>query len=203
MPSSDDIHRLLAEQRTNPEAADRLLAQYRPVLRLIAEQAIGPWVRRREDASDVVQRTALEAHAAFAQFQGESEPEFAAWLKQILRRNVANLVRDNRAAKRDVRREQCLDVADGSLSVTWLHPAAKSSSPSQRLMKAEAALNLAQALEKLPDEQQIAVRMRHLHGCNLDDIAATLGKTPAAVAGLLRRGLKALRERLSGDDSCF
>jgi RNA polymerase sigma-70 factor (ECF subfamily) len=199
MHSNSEIQHLCAELRNNPNAADRLLALYRPVLRLIAEQAIGPGLRRREDASDIVQRTVLEAYAAIAQFQGGSEPEFAAWLKQILRRNVANLVRDNRAAKRDVRREQFLDEADGSLSVAWLHPAAKSTSPSQRLIKAEAALNLAQALEQLPDEQQIAVRMRHLHGCSLDDIATTLEKSPAAVAGLLRRGLKALREHIGGD----
>jgi RNA polymerase sigma-70 factor (ECF subfamily) len=199
MLSSGEIQRLFAKLPTDSEAADRLLALYRPLLRLLAEQAIGPGLRRREGASDIVQRTVLEAYAAMAQFQGSSEPEFSAWLKQILRRNVANLVRDNRAAKRDVRREQFLDVADGSISVTWFHPAARSTSPSERLIKAEAALNLAQALEQLPDEQQIAVRMRHLHGCSLDEIARTLDKSSAAVAGLLRRGLKALRELMGGN----
>jgi RNA polymerase sigma-70 factor (ECF subfamily) len=201
MLSSQELQRLLTNSRTDSEAADRLLELYRPVLRLIAEQMVGSGLRRREDASDIVQRTVLEAYAGFEQFEGSSEAQFSAWLKQILRRNVANLVRDNRAAKRDVRREQYLDAAEGSVSVTWMQPAGRGTTPSQRLIKAEAALNLAQAIDDLPEQQRIAVRMRHLEGRGIDDIAAAMDKTPAAVAGLIRRGLQALRERLMGDTS--
>jgi RNA polymerase sigma-70 factor (ECF subfamily) len=199
MLSSSELQQLLVESRTDPDAADRLLELYRPVLRLIAEQMIGSGLRRREDASDIVQRTVLEAYAAFEQFHGGSEAEFSAWLKQILRRNVTNLVRDNRAAKRDVRREKYLDAAEGSVSVTWMQPAGKGTSPSQRVIRAEAALNLAEALDQLPDAQRDAVRMRHLEGRGVDDIAEAMDKTPAAVAGLVRRGLQTLREQLAGD----
>jgi RNA polymerase sigma-70 factor (ECF subfamily) len=201
MLSSDELQRLLNDSKTDPEAADRLLKLYRPVLRLIAEQLIGSGLRRREDASDMVQQTVLEAYKAIAQFRGQSEPEFSAWLQQILRRNVSNLVRDNRAAKRDLRREQYLDAAEGSVSIAWLQPAAKSASPSQRVIKAEAALNLAQALDNLPEQQATAVMLRHLHDFSLEAIATTMGKSEAAVAGLLRRGLQGLREQLAGDSS--
>ncbi|MGB7949921.1 MAG: sigma-70 family RNA polymerase sigma factor [Candidatus Binatia bacterium] len=196
MLSSDDLKHLVIESRTDPEAADRLLALYRPVLKLIAEQMVGPVLQRREDASDIVQRTELEAYAAFEQFQGASEAEFSGWLKQILRRNITNLVRDNRAAKRDVRREQYLDAAEGSVSVTWMQPAGRGTTPSQRLIKAENAVNLARALDELPEQQATAVRMRHLEGRGIDEIAASMNKTPAATAGLLRRGMQALRERM-------
>ena len=201
MLSSRELQRLVNESRTNPDAADRLLEMYRPVLRLMAEQCIGPGLRRREDASDIVQRTVLEAYAGYEQFHGQSEPELSAWLKQILRRNVSNLVRDNRAAKRDVRREQYLDAAEGSVSVTWMQPAAKQTSPSMRVIRAEEALNLAKAIDELPEEQRIAVRMRHLEGRGVEEIAAAMNKTPAAVAGLIRRGLQALRQQLTGDTS--
>lgn len=201
MPSSRELQRLLSDSRISPETADRLLELYRPVLKLMAEQMIGHGLQRREDASDIVQRTTLEAYAAFEQFKGESEPEFSAWLKQILRHNVTNLVRDNRAAKRDVRREQYLDDAEGSVSVTWMQPAGRGTTPSQRVIKAEAALNLAHAIEQLPEQQRLAVRMRHLEGRGIDDVAAAMNKSPAAVAGLIRRGLEALRERLAGDTS--
>jgi RNA polymerase sigma-70 factor (ECF subfamily) len=199
MLSSDELQRLLREAQANPEAADRLVKFYRPVLRLIAEQLIGSGLRRREDASDIVQRTALEACQAFTQFKGQSEPELSAWLQQILRRNVSNLVRDNRAGKRDVRREQQLEAGNGSVSLAWLQPTAKSASPSLHVIRAEAALNLALALEKLPEHQGAAVRMRHLQGRGLDEIAAALDKSPAAVAGLLRRGLQSLRELMGGE----
>jgi RNA polymerase sigma-70 factor (ECF subfamily) len=196
MLSSQDLQHLLLESRTDPDAADRLLELYRPVLKLMAEQMVGPGLQRREDASDIVQRTTLEAFAAFEQFRGQSEPEFSAWLNQILRRNVSNLVRDNRAAKRDVRKEQYLDAAETSVSVTWMQPAGKGTTPSQRVIRAEAALNLAQAIDELPEQQRIAVRMRHLEGLAIDEIATAMDKTPAAVAGLVRRGLQSLREQL-------
>jgi RNA polymerase sigma-70 factor (ECF subfamily) len=196
MLSSQELRELLAKSRTDPDAADQLLEMYRPVLKLISQQIIGPGLQRREDASDIVQRTVLEAYAAFEQFRGESEPEFSAWLKQILHRNVTNLVRDNRAAKRDLRREQYLDAAEGSVSITWMQPAGRGTTPSQRVIRAEAAVNLAQALDELPDAQRQAVRMRHLEGRGIDEIAEAMDKTPAAVAGLIRRGLQTLRERL-------
>src|SRR4051794_3239565 len=133
MLSKQQLDRLLAKSRKNGDAADELLAIYRPILRLIADQMIGPALRRREDGSDIVQRTVLEAYASFEQFKGVSEAEFSAWIKQILRRNVANLVRDHRAAKRDLRKERYLDDTDQTMSVTWMHPIKKQSTPSQHV----------------------------------------------------------------------
>jgi RNA polymerase sigma-70 factor (ECF subfamily) len=203
MLSSSELKHLLLESRHDPAAADRLLMLYRPVLRLIAEQMVGPGLRRREDASDIVQRTVVEAYEAFRQFVGQTEPEFSAWLKQILRRNISNLVRDNRAAKRDVRREQYLDLGEGSVSVTWLQPIGRETPPSQYVIRAEAALNLARAIDELPAAQRTAVRMRHLEGCGIQQIAEAMEKSPTAVAGLIRRGLQALREKLAGGDTSW
>jgi len=39
----------------------------------------------------------------------------------------------------------------------------------------------------------LAVELRHLNGWTLNEIAEHLEKTPAAVAGLLHRGLERLR----------
>jgi RNA polymerase sigma-70 factor, ECF subfamily len=206
MPMSDD-DRPLADlirraQNGDDEAVDQLLADYRPFLRLVADQALGQLLRRREDASDIVQQTEMEAYRAIGDFRGSSEPEFSAWIKQILRRNVSNLIRDNWAAKRDQRREKYLDNSDNSVSLTWMSPQGGAvSSPSQHVVRAEVALQLAKALEELPESQRTAVRMRHLQGCGLDEIAAAMDKTPPAVAGLIRRGLQALREGMGGDTS--
>jgi RNA polymerase sigma-70 factor, ECF subfamily len=38
--------------------------------------------------------------------------------------------------------------------------------------------------------------LRYYEGLSLDEISARLGRTPAAVAGLLKRGLKQLRATL-------
>jgi RNA polymerase sigma-70 factor (ECF subfamily) len=194
-PQLDDD---ICAARDDRRALERLLTHYGPFLRLIAEQSIGPALRRREDASDIVQRTLVEAAADIGRFQGRTEPEFSAWIRQILRRNVANLVRDHHAGKRDIRRERYTDDGESSASISWRMPAAKGPSPSMRLIKAEAALGLARSLEQLPDDQRRAVVMRHLEGCSLAEIAEAMQKSPAAVAGLIRRGVRSLRDALAG-----
>jgi len=187
----------ICEARRDRAAFERLLMRYAPYLRLLAEQSIGPMLQRREDASDIVQLTLIEAVESFDQFQGASEPEFTGWIKKILRNNVANAVRDNHAAKRDLRLERYLDLAEETATITWFQPAAEMSSPSLQLIRAEAALELARALELLPDDQRLAVRMRHLEGRSLSDISESLSKSPAAIAGLIRRGVHRLREALA------
>ena len=76
----------------------------------------------------------------------------------------------------------------------WL--AAEQSSPSQHLQREERAVRLAEALAELPEAQREAVILRHWHGMSLADIAQQLQCTPAAVTGLLHRGLKNLRKHL-------
>ena len=64
----------------------------------------------------------------------------------------------------------------------------------------EQLLRLADALYALPDDTREAVVLKHCRGWTLAEIAAHLGRTPGAVASLLHRGLKQLRELLHEDD---
>jgi RNA polymerase sigma-70 factor (ECF subfamily) len=65
--------------------------------------------------------------------------------------------------------------------------------PSQAAMRNERAVLLAQAIEALPDDQREAVRLRHLKGFSLRQMAAKLGRSETAAAGLLKRGMRRLR----------
>jgi RNA polymerase sigma-70 factor (ECF subfamily) len=51
-------------------------------------------------------------------------------------------------------------------------------------------------LAALPDANREALVMHYCQDRPLVEIAAELGRTPAAVAGLLKRGLRQLREKL-------
>jgi RNA polymerase sigma-70 factor (ECF subfamily) len=170
------------------------LERFRAYLRLLARLHLDPRLRGKLDASDVVQQTLLQAHQARAQFRGHSDGELAAWLRQILARNLAMAVRDFARDKRDVARERPLEqaLADSSSRLeAWL--AAEQSSPSQRAERNEEVLRLAEALEQLPEAQREALVLQHWQGWSLAQIGRHLGRSPEAVAGLIKRGLKQLR----------
>jgi RNA polymerase sigma-70 factor, ECF subfamily len=173
------------------------LDRYRGYLLLLARIRLDPKLRARIDPSDLVQQTMLEAHEAKESFRGDDPATQAAWLRQILGRNLANAVRDHTRQVRDVRRERSIhaDLDESASRLEgWL--AANESSPSQRAQRQEHAILLAEALTDLPEQQREAVIARHFHGRSLDEIAVDLDTTAAAVTGLLCRGLRNLRKAL-------
>lgn len=173
------------------------LERFRDYLGLLARAQMRRLLRGKVEDSDVVQQTLLEAHRHADQFRGTTSGEQAAWLRQILARQLANLARDYQRERRDVRRECSLEQAVEHSSArleAWL--AAEQSSPSERAARNEQLLALASALARLPDAQREAVEMRYLQGLSLNEIAAQLERTPGAAAGLLHRGLEALRLHL-------
>jgi RNA polymerase sigma-70 factor (ECF subfamily) len=174
-----------------------MLEHFRAYLRLMARMQLGPRLQGKLDPSDVVQQTLLHAYQALDQFRGASEAELAAWLRQILARNLANVVRDLSRDKRNAGREVSLEAAlDASSARLETYLAADQSSPSQQAQHNEQLLRLAQALEELPEAQRIALTLHHLHNWTLDEISGHLGRSPAAVAGLIKRGLQQLRQQL-------
>jgi RNA polymerase sigma-70 factor (ECF subfamily) len=147
------------------------------------------------DESDIVQQTLLEAHQSLGNFRGKTEQEIAAWLQQILARNMADEVRKYRRGKRDIRLEASLNASLNASTARlekWL--ACDDATPSQYAMANERVVALAAALIKLPDDQRRAVELHHLQGLPSAAIAKLLDRSEIAVAGLLRRGLKRLRE---------
>jgi RNA polymerase sigma-70 factor (ECF subfamily) len=172
------------------------LEQYRSYLLLLARMQLGSGPRNRIDPSDIVQQTLLEAHAKADQVPGD-DSAVAAWLRRALANNVRDAWRASRREKRDVRREQALEDAVEQSAVRLEQTlAAAQSSPSQRALRNEDVLRLADALAQLPEAQREAILLHHLQGLSLKETARTLARTDAAVAGLLHRGLKLLRQML-------
>jgi RNA polymerase sigma-70 factor (ECF subfamily) len=188
-----------ARRSTSPSIPADDLERFRAYLDLLARLEVAPALRDRVDLSGVVQQTLLEAHQALKECprRDPTDRVTAAWLRSILSHNLADSLRRLGARKRDVRREWSLDAAleqSASRLERWL--AADQSSPSQRAIRQEELLRMAELLAELPEAQRRAIELHHLRGMALAEIAAELGATKAAVAGLLHRGMKALRMRL-------
>jgi RNA polymerase sigma-70 factor (ECF subfamily) len=173
------------------------LERFREYLRLLARLQLGRQFQGKLDASDVVQQTLLEAHRKRGQFRGQTDAEMAAWLRQLLACTLADTLRGLGRAKRDARREQSLEAAlDQSSGRIGSRLAADQSSPSHAAQEHEQAVRLAEALALLPEAQREAVILRYYQDCALDEISRQLNRSPAAVAGLLKRGARLLRELL-------
>jgi RNA polymerase sigma-70 factor (ECF subfamily) len=167
-------------------APGRPLEEFREYLNLLARMQIGVGLRGRFDTSDLVQQTLLKAHENRDQFRGTTDAERAAWLRAIL----ANQVRD---AYRKRGQEPVRSVEETSLRLeAWL--AAKDLSPSQRLVRNERWLVLAEVMARLPEDQRQALELRYLEGLSVVAVAQEMSRSISSVAGLLHRGLKSLRE---------
>jgi RNA polymerase sigma-70 factor (ECF subfamily) len=181
------------------DARDWHPERYRPLLHLqIRLLQLAPQFRRRFDSSDLVQEALLRAHRHGDRFRGGTEPELIRWLQEILKNVVADKVREATAGKRDLRLEQSLQdaVAESSTRLERFL-AASAPSPGQHAERRELLLRLAAAIDQLPADQRDVVLRRDLGGDPVARIAEHLGRTEKAVAGLLLRGRRKLRELLA------
>ena len=183
------------------EPPEQSFERFRSYLQLLARMHLNQRLRSKLDASDVVQQTMLQAHRARDQFRGRDSAAMAAWLRQILAHNLAHARRNYHRAQRDVDRERSLEATlhhSSRCLQKWL--AADDTSPSQKAERTEEIVELAAAVEDLPDGQREAIVRHYWHGESLAHIAAELERTPASIAGLLHRGLKRLRGSLDPFD---
>jgi RNA polymerase sigma-70 factor (ECF subfamily) len=177
---------------------ERSLERYGDYLRLLARLQLGPQLRAKLDASDVVQQALLQAHASREQFRGRTEAEWLAWLRTILANALSAAARRFSTEGRDLKRERSLEAElDASSSRLEVLLAADQSSPSERAVRCEEILRLAGAMARLPADQQRVVELHHLKGYPVADVAEQMGRSKPAIVGLLFRGLKKLRELLT------
>src|SRR5262245_27066986 len=201
MASGDgrDCEELLARARGgDDDALGQLLERYRAYLALLARLRVGHRLQGKADPADVVQEAFLEGARHFGGFRGETEPEFAAWLRHILAACLARLVRRYCGTQaRDVRLERMLEdelgqssrCIDGGLI-------AEQSTPSQRATRREEAVLLADALDRLPPDYREVIILRHFEGLTFPEVAARLGRSLDSVEKLWVRALPRLRRAL-------
>jgi RNA polymerase sigma-70 factor (ECF subfamily) len=196
MPASgSDLCRLIESARCEePGALDRLLATYRNYLRLLARTGLDASLQSKADPSDLVQDALHKASQRFEQFRGANDAELAGWLRQILSRCLADLVRHYRTGGRRATREQSLDrLLDRSFQAMERILATNNHSPSASAERRDLGVVLSDALAELSDEHREVIVLHHLHGLGWDELARRLGCSSGAVRMLWTRALKQLR----------
>jgi RNA polymerase sigma-70 factor (ECF subfamily) len=183
---------------TQPSDASLAWERYRANLAVLLRLRVDPRLHGKLDLSGIVQQTLLEAHQAGDAWATASDGQRFAWLKKALTHNLADELRKLASAKRNLQQEQAADRSSARMQ-EWL--AADQSSPSEQAVKHEQELALAEALNLLPENQREALILQHWHGWSLIDIGAALNRSPAAVAGLIKRGLATLRGRLNRESN--
>jgi len=196
---SDDL--VARIHNRDAQALADFIASHRPQLMAFIERQLGTGLRRKVEPDDVFQETSAEAVRALPTAElGDRDP--FSWLCQIAERRIIDMHRHFFGAqKRDAGREVPLGSDRGSDA----QPAglinllvASLTTPSQAFSRNAREARLLEALGKLPQEQQSALRMRYIENLPSKQIAERLGKSDAAIRVMLTRSLKRLNELLGG-----
>lgn len=149
------------------------------------------------NASDLVQEAVEEAIRDADQFRGGTEQERFAWLRKILHHAFLDRYDKAHAAKRDIARQAFAADLTGSFVGMDELLAAQQTSPSERAVRNEDLDRLGRALEALAEDQREAITLKDLAGLSLAEVAARMGRPESAVAGLLFRGRKRLKDLMT------
>jgi RNA polymerase sigma-70 factor (ECF subfamily) len=193
--SGPDLNRLIELARhEQPGALNRLLDSYRNYLRLLARTGLDASLQGKADPSDLVQDALLKAALRFGQFRGATDAELAGWLRQILARCLADLVRRYRTHGRRAGREQSLEqLLNRSSEAMERILATDGSSPSASVQRRDLGVVLADALAELSEDHREVIVLHHLEGLGWDEVARHMGRSAGAVRMMWTRALKQLR----------
>jgi RNA polymerase sigma-70 factor (ECF subfamily) len=170
------------------DALESLFAPWRPLLRLQAQQFLGPALAGRVDPSDVVQESLAQAYRDLGQFRGGDEGAWVAWLRAIVAGHAAKACRHHLAAKRHPGRE------GGGFAAQVVDT--RATSPDAALLGREEAARLAVAIDALNEPLREVVVRRAFHGEPFGQVAQALGRSEGAARVLWVRALRRLRQAL-------
>lgn len=172
----DEDSELLNELATGDEAAFRILVErhidraYAIALRIVGNAA---------DAEDVVQDTMLKIWSHRGRWQ-HGRAKFSTWLYRV----ISNRCIDLRRKPRNENVETVPEVADGQPGAVEI------------IERNELNGILELAMQRLPEQQRIAVIFSYHENMSNGEIAQVMDTTVAAVESLLKRGRQQLRQLL-------
>ena len=186
---------LLATARDgNDTDVGELLEATRRYLLLVANRSLDAQLQQKIAPSDLVQETFMDAHHQFKRFQGTSEAELFAWLRQILLHKAADAGRRYRGtAKRDLSEELPLSFDSQGIQSPIV---SEEPSPSRCAIGKERERKVSEALQRLPPDYHQVIQLRSLERLPFAQVAEKMGRSEAAVGKLWFRAIRQLRNHL-------
>jgi len=163
----------------NLEAFEELVVRYRPAVVRLARTIVGA-----DHAEDVAQDSLL---LAFKALPGIEEPrKFPAWLSAITRHRALRFSKSETAhmSKRVALDEALLETIEAL---------------AKPLAEKERDEEMIEALESLPSDYAMALRLRFLDEMPLNRIAAFMGIPLSTVKWRIHHGKKLLQEKVKGE----
>lgn len=200
-PDSEQTAELLAAAGDgNATAVNRLLDRHREALRRMVELRMDQTLRRRVDASDIVQDVLIEANRRLTEYLANPGLPFHLWLRHIARDRVIDTHRRHRvASKRSMDREQPQTAA--GLDRSSLDLIAQLQDPEMTPAAAATWRELERrffaALDQLEEHDREVLLMRHFEQLSNQDVAAALGLTEPAAGMRYLRAMRRLRTLLA------
>jgi len=176
---SPDEVLVLAAILGNLEAFEELVVRYRPAVVRLARTIVGA-----DHAEDVAQDSLL---LAFKALPGIEEPrKFPAWLSAITRHRAFRFSKSETAQmSKRVALDEALLEKIGALA--------------RPLAEKERDEEMIEALESLPSDYAMPLRLRFLDEMPLNRIAAFMGLPLSTVKWRIHHGKKLLREKVKGE----
>ncbi|XXX77653.1 sigma-70 family RNA polymerase sigma factor [Sorangium sp. So ce134] len=182
------VEELIARARAGDKVAMARLFKWSAPL--LERRALHRLKKRQPDItrpSDIVQEASDRASRSMASFRGTTAGEWLSWLESIVDTCTAQSFRD--AARKKRNRAGDIPLEEEDLVLPHL-------SPSQATADVEQWRQVFGQMFELPEDQQNAICLRYLKDLSVSEVARSMGKTEAAIVGLVQRAIDNLRERL-------
>lgn len=206
-PDAPETEQLLAQARGgDSQAVNQLLDRHRDALRRLVELRMDRALRRRVDASDVVQEVLVEANRRLRDYLADPAPmPFHLWLRHMARDRLIDAHRRHRLAqRRSVDREQPL-AAPGGIDRSTIELAGQlcdpQLTPAAQATWQETLRRFQEAVERLDEIDREIILMRHFEKLTNQEAAQALGLTSAAASMRYLRAVRRLRVLLGGEEA--
>jgi RNA polymerase sigma-70 factor, ECF subfamily len=203
-PDARQTEDLLAEVRGGDDGAvNELLDRHRDAVRRMIDLRMDQVLKRRVDASDIVQEVLIDASRRLRDYLANPVMPFHLWLRQMAKDRLIDAHRRHRqTARRSMDREQPLAAASPEQSSINLANQLRDQqlTPAAAAAWAELQRRFETACAALDEQDQEIVLMRHFEHLANSEAAASLGLSPQAASMRYLRAMRRLRQLLEGEN---